>query len=101
MTSELAALMALNWTDTLRPPPGTILMRVVRLNPAIASEPGAPQPDDFIFAVGGMTFPTTKDFAIALENHPCVISVLRGDKMGSPVEQKEEPDFSNKACERA
>ena len=69
-------------------PRGTILMRVV-------------QPDDFIFAVGGMTFPTTKDFAIALENHPCVISVLRGDKMGSPVEQKEEPDFSNKACERA
>ena len=41
-----------------------------------------------------MTFPTTKDFTIALESHPCVISMLRGDKVGSPSEQKEEPDFS-------
>ena len=69
-------------------------MRVVRLDPAKTSEPGAPLPEDTIFAVGGMTFPTVKDFTMALENHPCVISVSRGDPVGSPLEQQREPEFS-------
>ena len=69
-------------------------MRVARLDSAIASEHDAPQPDDTIFAVGGMTFPTTKDFTMALENYPCVISVSRDEPVGSPVEQQREPVFS-------
>ena len=69
-------------------------MRVVRLDPALVSEPSAPLPDDTVFAVGGSTFPNAKDFTSALENYPCVISVSRGDPVSSPLEQKSEPDFS-------
>ena len=75
-------------------PHGIIMMRVVRLNPAVVSEPNAPLPEDRVYAVGGITFPTVKEFTLALENYPCVISVSRDNPVSSQVEHRGKPDFS-------
>ena len=73
-------------------------MRVIGLEAPIAPEPDAPQENDVIMAIDGVTFPNNMGFVDAISKHPIVITILRGTKsphlgqepsLGSSISQSE------------